>query len=123
MTTLAHVIGYGPNSVAIPLLTFLTAEDAETRLRSLGLRGEDGHFGDIEDADGVVKPLYKVLEEQYGEDEEDEGTEPTGTQALRDAIIEAFFKNGSYYDGCGGVGSFHIVTAEVGAPIVSWDLD
>ncbi len=40
-----------------------------------------------------------------------------------DGEVKLLFKNGRYYNGCGGCYSLILKEVEEGKPIVSWDLD
>lgn len=103
---ITYLVGYGPNSIQVPLMAFSTHEDAHAYLMRLGFidQGKDW-FQDIM-IDGKSMDVGIALDED-------------GADWLR----EALFKGGNYYGGCGELGSITLVTTAVGTPVVGWNFD
>lgn len=116
--SIAVVIANGPNWLEIPVLLFQTKEEAEAHLNGISflerkVKTKAAFKGD-EDEIGLVYWYFPEGSECDPEAEDDDGVHPD---------LKKLFKDGSYYDGCGGVSSFTIKEFEFGIPMVSWDLD
>lgn len=102
------IIGVGPNKVEIPLIVMESRQKAIDFLESLGLQksphisefGENAYEIDLEGRD----------------DDLDESPE-------RLKLVNALFKDGDYYGGCGECYVLKIQDIEFGKPMVGWDMD
>ena len=111
MTTLFMIIGHGPNDLKIPLVPFLSRVDAEAFL--LQFPGQHKPNGTV-----ILEHEFSEVEGIYYCEEDDELQSALGKE-----LYGKLFARGSYYPGCGGVYLLSIKEAEVGQPMVEWDLD
>ena len=100
------LIGSGGNNLEIPLMVFESPTVGRTRLAEIGLTPdeENGNVYSLDD---------DALETYDGEKDEH----------FENPIVHALFRNGRYYDGCGGCYALELREVEFGQPIVGWDLD
>ena len=103
------VAGEGPNSLQIPLVPFLSKEEAVEFIAKFPKHPEGKNVLDYD---------FAECEGVYRDDEDDEGQ-----SALGKPLYAALFKEGNYYPGCGGVYALVILEVTPGQPMVSWDLD
>lgn len=101
------VVGIGPNDLEIPLVPFVSKDEAEAFITKFPHTKEGWLEDDFVEVSGV-----------FGDDEDDEGQSSIGKP-----LYTALFKEGRYYSGCGGVYNLRVLEVEMGSPMVGWDLD
>lgn len=107
MNKISIVIGIGANELEIPLLVFPDTSAAKNYLKNLGLDASSGSCELPEEK--METSVYNKKTKDYDE--------------IDNPLIKGLFKNGYYYDGCGGCYALEIREVEFGQPLIGWDLD
>lgn len=121
----AVAIGRGPNAVEIPLLVFVSTDDAHAYLQDLGLKRDT--LGDNFTAeyleDKGLNP--QALADSYTTTLVDgrELSEALEICWSTDKLITGLFAGRGYYSGCGALHQVEVREIEMGKPMIAWDLD
>lgn len=107
MSTFFAIIGEGPNGLEIPLVICQTKDEADAIVEQLPWHPTVK--GCLDDNFVERRPPY--VDEDYEETKEGE------------RLYSLIFKDGNYYDGCGGCYSVVVREYEFGQAMVAWDLD
>jgi hypothetical protein len=107
MNKIAVVVGMGTNNIEIPLLVFPDIQSAQTYLTNLGLNVSDNYCELPEEK--METSVYIKQTDKY--------------EQIENPIVNGLFKNGRYYDGCGGCDGLEIREVQFGEPLIGWDLD